>query len=63
MSPTDLPMVHPSLDQLRNFNLGRLGDDEALSLGEHLERCESCCQALRDLPKQDPFVARLKNAI
>src|SRR5262249_50538414 len=39
-----------------------MGDDEALSLGEHLERCASCCQALRDMPKQDPFVARLKNA-
>jgi eukaryotic-like serine/threonine-protein kinase len=62
VSPTDPPTAHPSLDQLRNFNIGRLGDDEALSLGEHLEQCASCCQALRDLPKQDHFVARLKNA-
>jgi eukaryotic-like serine/threonine-protein kinase len=62
MSLTESPTAHPSLDQLRNFNLGRLGDDEALSLGEHLERCAVCCQALRELPKQDNFVAQLKKA-
>jgi len=62
VSLTEPPIAHPSLDQLRNFNLGRLGDDEALSLGEHLERCTSCCRALRDLPKQDLFVDRLKKA-
>lgn len=52
---------HPSGEQLRDFNLGRLSDDEALALGRHLEGCAVCCQALQNLP-DDPFLVRLRGA-
>ena len=59
MGATQLNAPHPTCEQLRDFNGGRLGDEEALALGEHLEFCATCRQALRTLA-DDPFLVRLK---
>jgi anti-sigma factor RsiW len=60
MSQDTASSSHPSLAELRAFNLGRLSDEEALTIGRHLDGCPACCRALRDLPAQDGFVGRVR---
>jgi serine/threonine protein kinase/WD40 repeat protein len=61
MGTSDQNGSHPTRPELLDFNLGRLGDEAAQALGEHLEHCEECRRTLRELP-DDPFLARLKEA-
>jgi WD40 repeat protein/serine/threonine protein kinase len=62
MSQADTDTSHPSPEQLRAFNLGRLDDEQALAIGTHLESCPECCQTLAALPAGDPFVSRVRAA-
>jgi eukaryotic-like serine/threonine-protein kinase len=62
MSQDTTSPIHPSAAELRAFNLGCLTDEKALAIGTHLDRCPACCQALRQLPAEDPFVGRVRAA-
>jgi WD40 repeat protein/serine/threonine protein kinase len=62
MSQDTASPIHPSAAELHAFNLGRLSDEKALAIGTHLDRCPACCQALRQLPAEDPFVGRVRAA-
>ena len=59
MSPA--PPLCPTPDRLAAFGLGRLPDDEAAEVEEHLLRCEACLCRLGD-PAADRFVAALRAA-
>ncbi len=52
---------HPNRDQLVAFLWGHLSGADLASLSRHIESCETCCLALRDIP-DDAFAARLRDA-
>jgi serine/threonine protein kinase/WD40 repeat protein len=62
MGQDNTPAPHPTADQLRDFNYGRLDDAAALAVGEHLEGCPACCRALAGLPAVDEFVGQVRAA-
>src|SRR5437870_8172783 len=62
MGQDTAPALHPTPDQLRDFNLGRLDDEQALAVGEHLDACADCCQVLAGLPAADKFVGQVRAA-
>ena len=51
---------HPNREQLVAFLAGHLSGVDLAALSAHIERCEACCQILRDVP-DDPLVARLRD--
>ena len=50
---------HPSLDQLRAFDLGQLHALERLEVEGHVAHCDTCCRRLEALPS-DGLVALLR---
>ncbi|HEV3143036.1 MAG TPA: protein kinase [Gemmataceae bacterium] len=40
---------HPDVAQLRKFGLGQLPDAERRAIEEHIQSCDTCCQALQDI--------------
>jgi len=55
----DVKTVHPELEELAAFGHGRLQPDEQARVARHVAECETCCQALRDMP-DDTLVERLR---
>ena len=53
--------THPASETLAAFALGRLEDDEATSVADHLGVCESCQQAVLAVP-DDSMLALLRPA-
>jgi len=53
--------VHPPKDQLIAFGQGKLVDEEASRVAQHLEVCRECCETLLDL-KDDTFTGLVRNA-
>ena len=51
--------THPTPENLLAFATGRLLDEAALEIEEHLALCSDCCQRLDDIPA-DSFVGRLR---
>lgn len=51
---------HPSDDELEQYSLGRLGDDQAAPLEEHLLLCEACRRRVEEF---DEFVAVMRTAL
>lgn len=51
---------HPSDDELEQYSLGRLGDDQAAPLEEHLLLCEACRRRVEEF---DEFVAVMRAAL
>ncbi|HKB36784.1 MAG TPA: protein kinase [Gemmataceae bacterium] len=49
---------HPTGESLAGFAHGRLADDEAVAVAEHLDVCEQCQQAVLAIPN-DPLFALL----
>ncbi len=47
---------HPTADTLASFVHGRLEDDEAVAVAEHLDVCSTCQQALRTIPEDSLFM-------
>lgn len=45
-----MPELHPSLDLLTSFGLGRTSDAESLDIEQHLSACEECRKRLEDIP-------------
>src|SRR6266403_1373664 len=52
---------HPPREQLAAFARGQLGDDDQVVVASHVEDCDVCCEALREVP-DDAFVAKLRDA-
>jgi serine/threonine protein kinase len=52
---------HPNPEQLSAFLLGQLTEAERAALAAHIEMCDLCCQALREIP-DDAFTARIREA-
>src|SRR5262245_61898816 len=51
----------PAIDQLREFSSGRLADESATSIGEHLDECPACREAIERLSQsRDGLVAALR---
>lgn len=53
--------AHPSRDELVAFLWGHLGGAEVAALARHIEKCDACCQVMREIP-DDAFVSRLRGA-
>jgi hypothetical protein len=54
------PGTHPSDDDLEQYSLGRLGDEQATPLEEHLLVCEACRRRVEEF---DEFVAVMRAAL
>ncbi len=51
---------HPSDDELEQYSLGRLGDEQATPLEQHLLLCENCRRRVEEF---DEFVAAMRTAL
>jgi serine/threonine protein kinase len=51
---------HPDLTLLRRFVAGRLAEEEATEVAEHLEGCEACVEQLEAQPEEDALVDELR---
>jgi serine/threonine protein kinase len=47
--------LHPDRERLAAFGLGKLTPEEQAEVEGHVEHCEGCCQALRDVPDDTLF--------
>ncbi len=54
-------VLHPTDQALRDFSLGKLGDEAADSVNSHLEECSECQQRVASM-SSDSFLSRLRNA-
>src|SRR5262245_22539912 len=45
--------MHPTDQALRTYGLGKLDDDSARSIGDHLESCSDCRRRLAELAPED----------
>ncbi|HZW29564.1 MAG TPA: protein kinase, partial [Isosphaeraceae bacterium] len=54
-------VLHPTDQALRDFSLGKLGDDRADSVNRHLEACSECQQRVAAM-SSDSFLSRLRDA-
>ena len=55
---------HPKSQTLAAFVSGRLSDEDSAAIEEHIDRCDSCCAKLQQIPTdKDEFVSELKDAI
>ena len=52
---------HPPREQLVAFLGGQLSDADQAALANHVEDCDVCCQALREIP-EDAFLVKLRAA-
>ncbi len=58
-------LAHPTSEDLVAFGLGKLDDADATAVAHHLEACEACSRAVKNVPP-DSFVALVradKNAV
>jgi WD40 repeat protein/serine/threonine protein kinase len=53
------PSVHPDLEQLAAFGLGRLDESESALIEAHLADCDACRSVVESVP-DDPLVALVK---
>jgi serine/threonine-protein kinase len=53
---------HPPLDQLRDFNSGRLDEAAQAAVAAHVAGCPACCERLERLAEDDPLLGRLREA-
>jgi serine/threonine protein kinase len=49
-------LEHPSLEKLHEFALGKLNDDESVSIESHLHHCEDCNHQLNTIELKDSFI-------
>jgi hypothetical protein len=56
------PNMHPSLQQLADFDRGRLPAAEWTEIARHIEECENCCRALEDVPA-DRLIVLIRAAL
>jgi len=54
--------THPPAAELRQFAAGRISDEVAARLENHLARCPECCERLEAIDEADRFVERLRSA-
>ena len=52
-------IMHPSLQELSDFGLGRLPEAAAATVAEHLETCATCQKAVAELPP-DSFLGKVR---
>jgi serine/threonine protein kinase len=52
---------HPERGQLAAFLWGQLDESDHAAIASHIEGCDSCCLAMRDIP-DDAFLARIRQA-
>src|SRR5579884_3143238 len=58
----DVPLSpHPSVDKLRTFGLGQLGEPEVTLIEEHVSHCDACCRTLAEV-RADTFVDILRSS-
>jgi|GEM_PF-945879 len=55
-------LTHPTPERLAAFDAGRLEDADSDTIERHLAECAECCQALKQLPSNDGYVALLRAA-
>lgn len=56
-----MSLSHPSHELLVAFAHGRLADDELLAMETHVAECETCCDALRQVP-HDGLIENLRSS-
>ncbi len=54
-------LIHPTRQKLRDFVLGRLGDDERSVIEQHVSTCPQCLDTVRDVSK-DQLVKQPRDA-
>ncbi|MBI1832505.1 MAG: protein kinase [Planctomycetes bacterium] len=52
---------HPKREVLTAFLAGELSEADQEAVARHIEKCDACCQMLREIP-EDPFVAKVREA-
>jgi serine/threonine protein kinase len=52
---------HPNREQLTAFMWGQLGEADHTEIADHIEGCDACCLALREIP-DDAFLAHVRAA-
>lgn len=53
--------AHPNIDQLVAFSRGNLADTERIAIEQHIQNCESCCEAIASVP-DDTWIGRMRQA-
>src|SRR5262249_30813451 len=54
-----LHAMHPSLDQLAAFRLGKISPPELSDIERHVSECDACCHTMRTLP-DDTFIGLVR---
>jgi WD40 repeat protein/tRNA A-37 threonylcarbamoyl transferase component Bud32 len=58
----DIPLHHPTDEELRALSLGRLTEAELAPISAHLGDCPACCRRIDQLAAADPLLARLQQS-
>ncbi len=59
---TEKSHLHPSHQELREFVVGKLNDEQAVWIEEHLADCETCSDLLEHESHHDAFIDLIRNA-
>ncbi len=57
----DHPVSHPTDQILSSYGLGKLNDDAAEAVNQHLERCPECRKRVAEM-SADSFLGRIRDA-
>jgi WD40 repeat protein len=57
---SEVPLTHPTDEDLRALSLGRLEEPELARISAHLRDCPECCRRIDQLTVVDPLLARLQ---
>jgi len=53
---------HPTPDELHAYSLGKLPEDRAVAIDDHISSCEPCSETIVSLSSDDTFTVHLKEA-
>jgi WD40 repeat protein/serine/threonine protein kinase len=59
---SEVPLNHPTAEELRALSLGQLTEAELARVSAHLGECPECCRRLDQLGADDPLLARLQHS-
>src|SRR5947208_147151 len=56
------PGIHPNVERLKAYGLGRLDPESASQIEQHVATCPTCCDSLVTVP-DDKLVSLLRSAV
>jgi hypothetical protein len=59
---SEVPLNHPTPEELRALSLGQLSEAELARVSAHLGECPECCRRIDQLANDDPLLARLQQS-